>query len=411
MAQQIDNPAGRELAGLLAESNVFTGFHDGDLSVLSRYATYRHYGTGETILVEGEHRPMLGVIIHGRVSILKENEGETPTTVATLGRGKVLGELSLIDGLPFSATACVLEPCQLLVFEQASLNALSQTYPRIYTRILDCLTRQVSSRLRHTTDALAAHLFHASALTGALNESLQEAKAHSGFITDMGHSMRTPLNAIVGYSELLQDDIDTGDVEAAREDVGQIREAARTLSRLVSDIMDLSRIESGRIRLQLETVGVRYLVEELVTAIGPLAANRGNRLEVKCPEDIGVMKADELQLRQMLYNLLENACEHTRDGVITIEVEAGSQEDEDQVEFRIRDTGVGMPPEQAATIFERFTSADGTARSRYSSTGLGLAISHSLCTMFGGSISASSERNVGSTFTVSLPRIPAVASD
>jgi len=396
----------RKLAAEMAATDMFAEFTSDDLSIISGYAGICDAPAGAVVLREGESSPKLCLILDGTINIVKGLAEGGGSVVATLSTGKTLGEMSLMDGMPYSASAVADRDTRLAVFEQQPLNELAQTHPALYTRIIGELTRQISTRLRTTTDLLANHLSKSAELTGALNEALRAARSRGTFAIDMSHQMRTPLNAITGYVELLGDDIDSGDAAAAREDIARIREACEVMTRLVTDILDLSKIEAGRVALQLEEIGIRYLLDELATSMEPVVARRKNTLNIDCPPDIGTMKSDEIQLRQVLVNLLENAAQHTREGVITLGARAVANDAGDWVVFTVTDTGQGMSAEQLGKLFARFSDSDSSVRAKYGGTGLGLAISQSLCRMFGGDIAVDSERGVGTVFTVRLPRVP-----
>lgn len=405
--EEIDSSQ-EQIAGLITDADIFLGFADSAISILAKYGRLVLAPAGTVIMEEGQIAPMLCLIVEGSVNIIKELDEPTPRVVATLSEGKSLGEMSLMDDLAFSATAKTEEDTRLVIFTKESLDQLALDHPEIHNRVLCGLTRQISDRLRHTTDVLASHLSQTAELTDALNTALHSAQSRSAFVADMNHQLRTPLNAILGYSELLEDDITGGDAESSKVDIARIREACDTMARLVTDILDLSKIEAGRVKLQLEEIGIDFLLQELVTSCGPLAKKRNNKLTLDYADDIGVIKADEIQLRQILVNLLENASTHTENGEIMISAVAENLESGQWILFRVSDTGRGMSADQIADIFGRFSSSDSHVRAQYGGTGLGLAISQSLCKMFGGDISVESKRGQGSTFTVRLPRIPMV---
>ena len=396
----------QEIAKYIATADIFSNIAESAYAKMAAYAKLYQAADGATIMKEGEVAPMLCLIVSGSVSIIKEMDEPEPRTVATLGGGKILGEMSLMDDLPFSATARAAEDSLLIIFQKDQLNQMALDYPEIHNRILCCLTREISDRLRHTTDVLASHLSQTADLTDALNRALRAAQSRSAFVADMSHQMRTPLNAIIGYSELLEDDIASADIEASRSDIKRIHEACDTMTRLVTDILDLSKIEAGQVKLQLEEIGIDYLLQELATACETLASKRNNKLTIEYAKDIGVIKADEIQLRQILLNLLENASTHTENGNIHISAERIPGDNGEWIIFRVSDTGRGMSPEQIDNIFNRFSQSDSYVRAKYGGTGLGLAISQSLCKMFGGEMDVQSERGKGTTFSVKLPRVP-----
>jgi signal transduction histidine kinase/DNA-binding response OmpR family regulator/ligand-binding sensor domain-containing protein len=251
----------------------------------------------------------------------------------------------------------------------------------------------------------------------AANKELLKAKeaadaastAKSQFLANMSHELRTPLNAIIGYSEMLQEEVADLGQEGLRPDLEKIHGAGKHLLGLINDILDLSKIEAGKMTLYLEDFDVAQMVREVATTVQPLVAKNGNRLEVTCPADIGRMRADMTKVRQTLFNLLSNACKFTEKGVIRLEVrsqktEARSQKSEGSaLQFIISDTGIGITPEQMNRLFEAFSQADASTTRKYGGTGLGLTISRNFCQMMGGDLTVSSEAGKGSTFTVTLP--------
>ncbi|HEV2210693.1 MAG TPA: response regulator [Verrucomicrobiae bacterium] len=240
--------------------------------------------------------------------------------------------------------------------------------------------------------------------------------AKSQFLANMSHELRTPLNAIIGYSEMLQDEAHDLGTKEMVPDLEKIHGAGKHLLGLINDILDLSKIEAGKMTLYLEEFDVGKMVQEVASTVQPLVAKNGNRLEVHCPADIGVMKADLTKVRQSLFNLLSNASKFTEKGVIRLSVERESIPEGDgelrppspplsrsTIRFSVSDTGIGMTPEQLGRLFEAFSQADASTTRKYGGTGLGLAISRKFCRMMGGELSASSQRGQGSTFTVTLP--------
>jgi signal transduction histidine kinase/ActR/RegA family two-component response regulator len=228
-------------------------------------------------------------------------------------------------------------------------------------------------------------------------------QAKSAFLANMSHELRTPLNAIMGYSEMLEEEAQASGKEDMVPDLQKIRTAGKHLLGLINDVLDLSKIEAGKMRLFLETFDVRPAVQEAAETARPLITARGNRLEVRCPEDIGALREDVTKVRQVLLNLLSNAAKFTQDGVVSLEVAREVGFEGNWVIFRVRDTGIGMTPEQTAKLFEAFQQADGGTMRRYGGTGLGLAISKKFCRMMGGDITVETRAGKGSTFTVRLP--------
>ena len=223
--------------------------------------------------------------------------------------------------------------------------------------------------------------------------------AKSQFLASMSHELRTPLNAIIGYSEMLQEDAaDRGEL-ASVPDLQKIHSAGKHLLALINDVLDLSKIEAGKMQLYLETFEVAPVVEQVASTVRPLVEKNANRLEVHCAAELGTMHSDVTRIRQVLLNLLSNASKFTDHGSITLEVERAGPE----VVFRVRDTGIGMTAEQLGRLFETFSQAEASTSVKYGGTGLGLAISRRFCQLMGGDVDVTSEVGVGSTFTVRLP--------
>jgi PAS domain S-box-containing protein len=225
--------------------------------------------------------------------------------------------------------------------------------------------------------------------------------AKSQFLANMSHELRTPLNAVIGYSEMLQEECEDLGAQSLIPELGRIRDAGRHLLALVNDILDLSKIEAGRMELFLETFDVCMAVRDVAVTVQPLVEKNGNTLEVRCAPDIGTMHADLTKVRQAMFNLLSNAAKFTKQGAITLDVErvAGGG----FMEFRVTDTGIGMTSEQVGKLFKPFTQADASTTREYGGTGLGLSITRKFCQMMGGDVTVQSEASRGSRFTIRLP--------
>ncbi len=234
-------------------------------------------------------------------------------------------------------------------------------------------------------------------------------RAKSVFLANMSHELRTPLNAIIGYSEMLEEETrDSGNVENIR-DLQKIQAAGKHLLSLINDVLDLSKIErAGKMGLHLETFNVRPMVEDMVATLQPALEKRANRMEVRVADDLGTMHADVTKVRQILFNLLSNACKFTDHGTIALDVTRQTK-DQDWLVFKVTDTGIGMTPDQQRKLFEDFVQADTSITRKYGGTGLGLAISSRFAEMMRGNIHVESQIGEGSTFTVQLPTV--VASD
>jgi signal transduction histidine kinase/DNA-binding response OmpR family regulator len=241
---------------------------------------------------------------------------------------------------------------------------------------------------------------------GDKSRQLEVADRHkSEFLANMSHELRTPLNAIIGYSEMLQEDAADLGAEQLIDDLQKINAAGKHLLELINAVLDLSKIEAGKMELYLESFEVAGLVRDIAAVIQPLAAKNGNRLDVRCPEGIGTMRADLTKVRQALFNLLSNACKFTDHGTVTLAVAREAADGQDVMVFDVTDTGIGMTAEQLERLFEAFSQADAATTRKYGGTGLGLALSRRLCRMMGGDVTVESLAGRGSTFTIRLPAL------
>jgi len=265
--------------------------------------------------------------------------------------------------------------------------------------------------------------------------------AKSQFLANMSHELRTPLNAIIGLSDLLQQDAQELDLDEQDfvDDLQSINSAGKHLLQLINDILDLSKIEAGKMELYPETFEIATLINSVVITVKPLVENNGNVLEVHCEEPLGTIYADQTKVRQVLFNLLSNAAKFTTGGKVTLTVKkdtayfqngkegsfiphsshsqelpfparkASPNENADDkpptpfILFRVQDTGIGISEEQQQQLFQAFTQGDASTTRKYGGTGLGLAISHHFCQMMGGDIAVESMPGKGSTFTIRLP--------
>jgi PAS domain S-box-containing protein len=227
--------------------------------------------------------------------------------------------------------------------------------------------------------------------------------AKSQFLANMSHELRTPLNAVIMYSELLQEEAADRGVESFIPDLDKIRAGGKHLLALVNGVLDLSKIEAGKMDLFLETFEVPTMIRDVLSTVDPMIGKKANKLTIDCPADLGAMHADLTKVRQILFNLLSNASKFTEKGIIEMHVRRTDTDGQSTIIFEVRDTGIGMTAAQIDKLFQPFTQADESTTRRFGGTGLGLAISRRFCQMMGGDIHVTSEADKGSTFTVHLP--------
>jgi signal transduction histidine kinase len=235
------------------------------------------------------------------------------------------------------------------------------------------------------------------------SRQLQLASEHkSQFLASMSHELRTPLNAIIGLTEMMVTNAARFGTEKALEPLRRVNAAGGHLLSLINEILDLSKIEAGKLELNPEPVDLARLIDEVVGTAGQLAEKNKNRLIVEAQENLGALTADAMRLKQILLNLLSNACKFTKEGEVTLRVRKVA-DGRDWVELAVADTGIGLTADQQAKLFQEFTQADSLTARRYGGTGLGLALSRKLARMMGGDVTVASEAGKGSVFTVRLP--------
>ncbi|VEP13362.1 Histidine kinase (fragment) [Hyella patelloides LEGE 07179] len=228
-------------------------------------------------------------------------------------------------------------------------------------------------------------------------------QAKNEFLTNMSHKLRTPMNTILGYTEILQKKAEDIGQESFLPDLHQIRSVSKHLLSLIDNILDLSKVEAGKMEMHLESFEISSLVKEVVSMIKPLNEKHGNTVVIDCPSNLAKMYADRTRVRQSLFNLLSNACKFTENGQITLSIEPYTKENEPWISFAIEDTGIGMDKEQMQELFKAFYQADSSTNRKYSGTGLKLALTKQFSQMMGGEINVQSELGKGSTFTIHLP--------
>jgi signal transduction histidine kinase/DNA-binding response OmpR family regulator len=276
--------------------------------------------------------------------------------------------------------------------------------PGQLARTFQHMAQEVANREQSLSQAVeqrTAQLAETMKTAQQAKAQAEEANAtKSKFLANMSHELRTPLNAIIGYSEILVEEMSDLEVPSLIPDVQKIRGAGKHLLGLINNILDLSKVEAGKVELFPETFAIAPLMKEITDTIHPLIVKNHNTLVVNCPSDIGSMRSDVTKLRQSLFNLLSNASKFTENGTVTLTVE---RQESDLITFSVNDTGIGMTPEQQAKLFQAFSQADASTTRKYGGTGLGLVITQQFCKLLGGEILVESEAGQGTTFIVRLP--------
>ena len=255
-------------------------------------------------------------------------------------------------------------------------------------QLLDRLTREIHERECKQAEKLAAE---------------QASQAKSDFIAHMSHELRTPLNAILGYSEMLQEEAEELGVHAMIRDLARIHTAGKHLLDLINSVLDMAKLEANRAELYLEIIPLELLLHDVIGIASPLAAKNHNTLVCEIPAELGAMETDAMKLRQIILNLLSNASKFTTNGTITLRATSKRVDDTCWVTVQVRDTGMGMTPEQISRLCVPFRQADASIPSRFGGTGLGLAITRRFCQLMGGDLGIESSFGKGSTFSVHLP--------
>lgn len=272
-------------------------------------------------------------------------------------------------------------------------------------KIAEQKTREIfymNQELRQINDHLEEMVTERTAdLAQARDEAIEANRIKSQFLANMSHELRTPLNAIIGYSEMLQEEAEDLGERAFADDLGKINKSGKHLLTLINDILDLSKIEAGKMELYFESCDTPSLIQEVLATVEPLVKENGNRIAFHCDE--GEINTDVTKLRQILFNLLSNASKFTQEGMIEITAVHELRGGVPGFAFSVKDTGIGMTPGQTDKLFRAFTQADSSTTRKYGGTGLGLAISQRFCQMMGGEIAVESVNGQGSTFAFWLP--------
>jgi len=378
--------------------------------VEDRTATIREVTRLQHAILESAEYAIIAFDPEGR--IIKFNPAAE--RMLRYGEEEVVGRMRALDFLDpdhvrETARHLDVEPDMSLILRQAGRGVVGpwifrrsdgSTFPgSISISALHDEAERITGFLAIARD-ISARLEAEKQLREAKSQAETASQTKSQFLANMSHELRTPLTAILGYSEMLEEDARGLDNEESIADLQKIQQAGRHLLRLIDDVLDLSKVEAGRLVLHPESVEVSRIVEDVVSTVRPLAEERGNTLSCRCEE--ATLEADPTRLKQVLFNLVANAARFTKNGRIVLE----AIRDGDAVTFSVRDTGIGMTEEQLGRVFEPFVQADNTTTRRFGGTGLGLAIAREFTELMGGSLEAESVPGSGSEFRVRVPVKP-----
>ena len=270
-----------------------------------------------------------------------------------------------------------------------------------YESLVESLASQAAVAVSNTSLINELKTAHQTLIV-ARDRAEDASRVKSNFLANMSHELRTPMNAIIGYSEMLLEDAEE-ELDEFQSDLDKIRSSGKHLLGLINEILDLSKIEAGKMEIFLESFDINALIKEVEATIHPLAENKCNELIIDCPDNAGTMEADQTRVRQMLHNLLSNACKFTENGTVTLKITRTTREGAGWITFDVIDTGVGIPEDSLKNIFLEFSQVDNSSTRKFGGTGLGLAISRRFCLMMGGDITVKSVEGEGSTFTIEMP--------
>jgi signal transduction histidine kinase len=285
----------------------------------------------------------------------------------------------------------------------SGVGILSVCCATIYTAMMAIYYASVVTSQSELEQEVQRHLAMAVKLRRAKEEAERANRAKSVFLAKMSHQLRTPLNAVIGYSEILLEDDELGANGEHISDLKRINSAGKHLLSLVTNVLDLSKIDSQNVDLSIEPFDLRTFIEDVADTCRSLVINNGNEFRIDFGERLGVVVSDPTRLRQALLNLLSNAGKFTKRGMVTLSVRREPRDGVDRLRIAVRDTGIGINRENLARLFTAFNQADASTSSRYGGTGLGLALSQSLCRAMHGEITVESELGRGSCFTIEMP--------
>ena len=292
------------------------------------------------------------------------------------------------------------------------VNLISLIAAITYTTLLSLYYETVMRDSGILEQATRDHRARMQALGDAMRSAELASRQKSIFLAKISHELRTPLNAVIGYSEMLRDDLPSDGTESQRAvDLGRINSAGRHLLALVTDVLDLTSIESDKLNASVQTVAVSEIIRDVAATAAPLIAKKHNQLTTEMAKDLGAIETDPLKMRQCILNLLSNAAKFTSHGTIKLLVRKTGSNANERLIIEVSDTGIGMSQESLSRIFQNFSQAELDTTQKFGGTGLGLALTQRFCKLMGGTVSVDSELGTGTTFIIELPYVRAPARD
>lgn len=325
----------------------------------------------------------------------------------------------LIAGVAIQLTGFVLArlllgsfPTLLPLASLTYVNLISIIAAIAYTTMLSLYYETVMRDSGALEQATRDHRSRMEALGGAMRRAELASRQKSIFLAKISHELRTPLNAVIGYSEMLRDELPEGDAESQRAvDLGRINAAGRHLLALVTDVLDLTSIESDKLNTSVQAVAISEIIRDVAATAAPLVAKKHNQLVTEMADDLGVIETDPLKLRQCILNLLSNAAKFTSHGRIKLAVRKAGNISNERLVVEVSDSGIGMSKESLSRIFQNFSQAELDTTQKFGGTGLGLALTQRFCKLMGGTVSVDSELGKGTTFVIELPYVRGTARD
>ncbi|MBT4838581.1 MAG: cyclic nucleotide-binding domain-containing protein [Methylococcales bacterium] len=398
----------KELSQKIKETEMFKDFTDDEIHILTNYARAYQVNKGMPILREGEVDCYMCLVTEGEIDIFRECGNNCRLKICVVGKGQTIGEMSMVDGLPNSATAIASIDTSIVLFSKRHFVTLTSEHPEIASMIMWKLSELLSLRLRKTSSLLVDSATTSKGLREARDEALKKAKDKSAFFAGMSHELRTPLNAMIGYGELLKEinEENNTEVETAGDNVKAVDsmlKASKHLLEMINDVLDFSKAEAGKLQIYVEPFDVSTFIDEIQDVTKTLIHENNNQLNVEISPDIGDITLDKSKLRQILFNLISNASKFTNHGTITIKVSSTKIESENNIYFMISDTGIGIDKNHLSQLFNPYVQANASISSQYGGTGLGLAICQELSQVMGGKIDVESQLHKGTTFHLYFP--------